>query len=81
VTATTGVMGVAVEEDQPAEDAGIRPGDVVVSIAGQEVTDLEDYSRVQALNGAGRQPLSVLVRTGTTENYIMVRPRAGGVEN
>jgi len=81
VTATTGVMVVAVEEDQPAEDAGIRPGDVVVSIAGQEVLDLEDYSRVQALNGAGRQPLSVLVRTGTTENYIMVRPRAGGVEN
>jgi serine protease Do len=81
VTATTGVMVVAVEEDQPAEEAGIRPGDVIVLIAGQDILDLEDYSMVQAVNGAGREPLSMLVRTGTIENYVMVRPRAGGVEN
>jgi serine protease Do len=81
VTAATGVMVVSVAEDQPASDAGIRPGDVIVSVEGQDVVDLEDWSRVSTLYGAGRQPLTVLVRTGATENYVTVQPRDGGVEN
>jgi S1-C subfamily serine protease len=81
VTAATGVMVVVVEQDQPASDAGIRPGDVIVSVEGQEILGLEDWSRVEALFGAGRQPLTVLVRTGNTENYVTVRPRGGGVQN
>ena len=81
VTAATGVMVVAVQEDQPAADAGIRPGDVIVSVEGQDVEDLEDWSRVETLYGAGRRPLTVLVRTGATENYLTVQPRGGGVEN
>jgi serine protease Do len=81
VTATTGVMVVAVEPDQPASDAGIRPGDVIVSVEGQEILGPEDWSRVEALFGAGRQPVTVLVRTGATENYVTVRPRGGGVQN
>lgn len=81
VTATTGVMVVAVQEDQPAAEAGIRPGDVLVSIDGQEISDLDGYAQVRDLMVARRDPLSFLLRTGSMENYVMVIPRRLGVEN
>lgn len=81
VTATTGVMVVAVQEDQPAAGAGIRPGDVLISIDGHEISDLEGYVQVRDLMIARRDPLSILLRTGSTENYVMVMPRRLGVEN
>ena len=81
VTATTGVMVVAVQDDGPAAEAGIRPGDVVVSIAGHEIMDLESYDLVRALMVSNRDRLSVLVRTGNMENYLSVQPRTGGLEN
>ena len=81
VTATTGVMVVAVQEDQPAAEAGIRPGDVLVSIDGQEISDLDSYVQVRDLMVARRDPLSFLLRTGSMENYVMVIPRRLGVEN
>ena len=81
VTATTGVMVVAVQEDQPAADAGIRPGDVLISIAEQEITDLESYEQVRALLAPRREPLSVRLRTGGMENTVMVQPVSRGIEN
>jgi len=81
VTAMTGVMVVAVQEDQPAAEAGIHPGDVLISIDGHEITDLDSYFQVRDLMAARRDPLSVLMKTGSTENYVMVKPRKHGVEN
>lgn len=81
VTATTGVMVVAVQDDQPAAGAGIHPGDVLISIDGHEITDLESYFQVRDLMAGRRDPLSVLLKTGSTENYVMVMPRKRGVEN
>lgn len=81
VTATTGVMVVAVEDGQPAADAGISPGDVIVSIDGQEISDLSDYEEVRNLMAARSTPLTFLVRTGGIDNYVTVAPRSGGIEN
>ncbi len=81
VTATTGVMVVDVQDDQPAAEAGIRPGDVLLAVDGHEITDLESYQKVRDLMASRRDPLSVLVRTGPTENYVTVIPRHGGTEN
>lgn len=81
VTATTGVMVVGVQDGQPAADAGIRPGDIVVTIAGQEITDLESYEQARTLLAPNRDLLSVLVRTGNMENYVSVQPRFDGLEN
>ena len=81
VTATTGVMVVAVQDEGPAAEAGIRPGDVVVSIAGHEIIDLESYELVRALMVSNRDLMSVLVRTGNMENYLSVQPRSRGLEN
>jgi serine protease Do len=81
VTATTGVMVVSVQENQPAADAGISPGDVIVSIDGHEISDMASYEEVRNLMVARTDPLTILVRTGGTENYVTVAPRSGGIEN
>jgi serine protease Do len=81
VTAATGVMVVGVQEDQPAAEAGIRPGDVLISVDGHEITDLESYGQVRDLMATRRDPLSILLKTGGTESYVMVTPRVRGVEN
>jgi serine protease Do len=81
VTATTGVMVVMVQDGQPAAEAGIRPGDLLVSIAGHEIIDLESYDQVRTLLAPSRDLLSVLVRTGSMENYVSVQPRPEGLEN
>ncbi|MCB1182143.1 trypsin-like peptidase domain-containing protein [bacterium] len=81
VTATTGVMVVAVQEGQPAAEAGIRPGDVLLSIADQEIMDLASYEQAKAQWASRLDPLLVRVRTGGQENTVMVQPRSRGIEN
>jgi S1-C subfamily serine protease len=79
VDATSGVIVVAIDEDQPAAEAGIRPGDVLVAIDGQEIGDLAGYERLRQQFAARREPLSFLIRTGPVENYVLVEPRDLGV--
>ena len=81
VTTTTGIMVVEVREDESGAEAGIRPGDVLVSIEGRELDGLDDWSEARNLFAAHRGELTLLVRTGGMENYVRVRPRPGGVEN
>ena len=81
IEGTAGVLVVAVDEGSPAADAGIRPGDVLVSIDEHELAEYADWERVRDLLGATRAPLSVLVRTGTAERWLTVRPRPVGTEN
>jgi diguanylate cyclase (GGDEF)-like protein len=42
-TRASAIVLVRTEPDRPAELAGLRPGDVLVSIAGLEITNLEDF--------------------------------------
>lgn len=81
MTGAAGVMVVAVQENQPGAEAGIRPGDVLVSIEGRELNELDDWNAARNQFVTYRQPLTILVRTGALENYVQVRPRFAGVEN
>ncbi|MFT5783100.1 MAG: serine protease Do [Candidatus Krumholzibacteriia bacterium] len=81
ITATSGVMVVAVKEDQPAADAGIRPGDVLVTIAEEEIEGMEAYLQARENLKSRREPLPIRLRTGGTTNTVMVQPRSRGVEN
>lgn len=81
VTATFGVIVVAVKEDQPAADAGIRPGDVIVTIAEEEIEDMEAYLQARENLKSRREPLPIRLRTGGITNTVLVQPRSRGVEN
>jgi len=80
VTATSGIMAVAVQEGSPAAEAGIRAGDVLVSIDEHELTDHASWEQARDLLARRSEPLNVLVRTGSSERYVSVRPRPMGIE-
>lgn len=81
VAPTAGVMVVAVAEESSGAEAGIRPGDVVVSMDGHEIEDLAAWEQARTLLSDRRDPLTVLVRTGTSERYVQLVPRPVGIEN
>ena len=55
-----GVLVVEVATGTPAEEAGLRPGDVLLRVGGAEVNDLEALRR--AVGAApGSQPIALVV--------------------
>ena len=63
VTGDGGVLVVEVIEDTPAQKAGVRAGDVIVEVAGHEVSDREDLTK--ALNDEVGRVDIVLTRKGS----------------
>ena len=62
-----------VPESGPAWDAGIRPGDIVLGVAGKPVTDLADfYRKVWALGDPG-VPVPLLVLRGNLPTEMTLR--------
>ncbi len=77
----------AVAPAGPAEQAGVRPGDIVLQVAGERITGMADFfRRVWALGNAGaRVPLRVLrdaeireitIESGDRYRWLRLRPGA-----
>ncbi|OYV79054.1 MAG: serine protease [Acidithiobacillus ferrivorans] len=62
------VLGVGVG---PAAEAGIRPGDVILQVAQQQITNAADLQKLVAALPAG-QPIPVLVRRGEGSFYLVL---------
>jgi serine protease Do len=76
-----GIIVTAVRPEGPAAVAGIRPGDVVAAVAGQPIAGLDDLRRMRGEVAGLRQPVELLIRTGTLERLVRVRPdRSDGNE-
>jgi len=69
-----GVIVTAVRPEGPAAAAGIRPGDVVAAVAGRSIGGLDDLLRARSEVAGRSQPLELLIRTGTMERLVRVRP-------
>ena len=66
--------GVLVEKVQgPAARAGLRPGDVILSVANVQVADVKQFEATLAKVDKAR-PVSVLVRRGEWAQYEVIRP-------
>jgi S1-C subfamily serine protease len=78
IAASTGVMVVAIEAGRPGAEAGIRPGDVLVAIEDRDLPDLDAWQAARSAFAGRREPLNLLVRTGTSERFIQVTPRDAG---
>ena len=81
---TDGVMVEQVYADSPAEDAGIEPGDVIMSIDGHAIHRDEDV-QVAILDGEVGTKLKVSLMRGDSKKEVSLtlrkRPRSGRVRN
>lgn len=68
-----GILIIEVTADGPAENAGLRPGDVVVTLGGEKVTDNRGFLDILFDSEIG-QPLEVTYFRGGTEQTINVIP-------
>jgi S1-C subfamily serine protease len=67
-----GVEITRVEENSPAEKAGIKPGDVVLEYNGQRVEGMEQFGRMVRETPAGREVKLTVSRNGATQNLVAV---------
>jgi serine protease Do len=66
--------GVKVDAvDGAAARAGLREGDVILSVENTEVADLKQYNAVIAKLDKARR-VTVLVRRGEWVNYVVIQP-------
>ena len=68
-----GVLIVHVTPGSPAAEAGVEPGDVVVSLAGEEVAAVQELTQVLHVSKIG-QPLEIIFWRGATRNTAQVIP-------
>ncbi|EBA15342.1 Putative trypsin-like serine protease [Roseobacter sp. SK209-2-6] len=61
-----GVVIESVVADSPAEAAGLKPGDVVVSFGGAEVGELRDLTKAVAMNNPEEETKMEILRRGKT---------------
>jgi len=66
-----GVLVLEVREDSPAEEAGIKSGDVIVRVVGKEISDVEDFmDEICELEG-GEEVEIEIVRKGKKETFTL----------
>jgi serine protease Do len=71
----SGVVVVGVEEGSPAFEEGIRAGDLIEEINGEEVGNLDDYERLSGeARDKGDKPVLFLVRRDDINRYVAVKP-------
>jgi serine protease Do len=67
-------QGVAVESAEgPAARAGLRPGDVIISINNTDIGSVNEFI-VLAAHADTRKPVVLLVRRGDNSQYVVIRP-------
>lgn len=60
--AKSGVLVTGVEPNSPAEQAGIRPGDIIVRFDGQAVAGIDDLHRLLSAERIGNPTVAVVLR-------------------
>jgi serine protease Do len=68
-----GVLLIKVTDDSPAAQAGLKAGDVIVSIGGKEVADVEALTQVLYSSQIG-QPLEIVFWRGNDKKTTQVIP-------
>jgi serine protease Do len=69
----SGVVIIEVVPGSPADQAGFRKGDVIVEINGQEVTEVQEMTRILHASQIG-QPLPIKYWRGNSESSTTVTP-------
>jgi len=76
-----GVMVTEVYDDGPADEAGLRRGDLVTAIDGREVFDEKGLKFLAAVRSPGEEAALTVLRGGKTQNIgVIVAPPPGASE-
>jgi S1-C subfamily serine protease len=71
-----GVLATAIEARSPAEVAGLRTGDIILSVGGQRVGGVDDLLRFLTADRIGiATPLTVLRRSGRRQLTVVPAER------
>jgi len=76
LAAGTGVKVLSVEKGEPADDAGLLRGDVIVGLDGATVAGVDDLQRLLGEAAVGRPVRLALLRL-TEKHEVVVVPREG----
>jgi S1-C subfamily serine protease len=71
-----GILVISVEPGSPADKAGLREGDVIVSIGGQPVSGLDDLHRLLTEDRIGVSAPLTLIRRFSEKLHVTVSPIA-----
>jgi serine protease Do len=69
-----GVIVLNVEEGSPADEAGIREGDIITEVYSIAVEDMDGYLKVAEKLKDREAPIAFLVKRGRSTTYIPVKP-------
>src|SRR3990172_6770714 len=64
----SGVIVVEVKEGSPADEAGIRPQDVIIQVNKAKITSLKDYER-EIAKISGKEGVLLLIRRGNISTF------------
>ena len=68
----TGVRVMRVAENSPAEEGGLKSGDLIVSIDGEPVTGVDDLLRLLDHERVGREVKITILRRGETRERFVI---------
>lgn len=74
IEAEEGVVVIDVELGSPADEAGIRPGDVILEIDKKQVKDLDSYEKIEKELKDEKGPILFLIQRGSRKRFIAVTP-------
>ena len=66
---------VSVQAGGPAEEAGIRSGDLIVAVSGKDVSDMELEEVKAMIRGAAGTKVNITVRTGDADRELQLTRR------
>lgn len=73
LTEQAGVIVVDVEDGSPADEAGIRPRDIILQINRSRIDNIQDYEREMSKGGIKEGAL-FLIKRGRVSTFVPIRP-------
>ena len=74
---TQGILIAQVSDDSPAQKAGLKTGDVIISYQGKAVRDIGDFRNRVSLTPPGRSEQLVIIRDGKRRNINVTIGKLG----